>query len=90
MVGIQPLIGDFVQVNTKALKHTIDSATSRLECLKYRSERRAYSAHRLFADPEHIVWDADNLDVGHEIGCLYSLFLQLAEAVQELQKEHNE
>jgi len=71
-----------MQVNTKLLKHAIESATLRLDNLIDRSTGGAY--------PDNMIAQIDDrIDVGHELGALYSLFLELAESVAELQKEHN-
>ncbi len=62
-----------MQVNTKPLAHAIESATLRLDNVLAKEPLEA----------------SDQINVAHEVGCLYSLFLTLAQSVADLQKEHN-
>jgi hypothetical protein len=63
-------------INPKPLEKMVESATLRLDAIK--------ESHRW-----EEVGGCSSVNLGNEIGCLYNLFLLLAEEVKKLQVESN-
>jgi len=61
-------------ISTKPLVAAMESAEKRLEELEFRSRLQSPAAP---------------IDLTHEVGALYNLFLRLAASLLELQEAHN-